>query len=260
MIIKEYLKPESIDEAYNMLQKKGAIILGGGAFLHLQRIEAEAAVDLSKLGLSFIEEKGDSIEIGAYTTLREIEESELLKGYFNGILSKVTGLVMGVQVRNTATIGGTVYGKYGFSDIITALSVLDAEVELYKEGRIPFETFLSNKIEKDILTKIILKKDDRKAVFNNIRNSSMDFSILNTAVSNSCGKFKISVGARPQGTVLAYDAMEYLEKNGLNEENAEKAVAIASESLSFGSDIRASSWYRKELCKVLVKRGILEVI
>jgi 16S rRNA (guanine527-N7)-methyltransferase len=40
-------------------------------------------------------------------------------------------------------VGGSVYAKYGFSDLITALLALDNEVQLYKGGRMSFAEFLA---------------------------------------------------------------------------------------------------------------------
>ena len=53
--------------------------------------------------------------------------------------------------------------------------------------------------------------------------------------------------------------MDYLNSAEINEENAYKAGEIASEELVFGSNTRGSAEYRREICKVLVKRAIMEV-
>nr|WP_272508953.1 hypothetical protein [Clostridium ganghwense] len=103
-------------------------------------------------------------------------------------------------------------------------------------------------------------KDNRKASFQSVRNTSTDFAILNAAVSNVGGDLKISVGARPGVAQLAEKAMEFLKSSELNEETAVKAGKIAAEELKFGNDIRGSLEYRTELCKALVKRAIMEVI
>ncbi|MFU0825074.1 FAD binding domain-containing protein [Clostridium sp.] len=262
MNIKEYIRPSSLDEAYEKLtSKERAVILGGGGYLKLGNKEIERAIDISNLGLEFIDEKEDSIEIGAMTTLREIEINKITNENFNGILSEAVKPILGVQMRNIFTIGGSVYGRYGFSDIITALLALDTYVELYKEGRMSLEKFLNREHkEKDILTKIVILKDNRKASFKSLRNTSTDFAILNAAVSRVENNFKVAVGARPGIAKLSKEAAEYLSAVELNEENAVKAGEIAADNLEFRSNIRGSAEYKKEICKALVKRGILEVI
>ncbi|MCY6959280.1 FAD binding domain-containing protein [Clostridium sp. ZC22-4] len=261
MRIKEYFKPSTLEQAYNVLQDKNATIIGGGTFLRLGAKKIDSALDLSDLGLDIIEDKEDKVEIGAMATLRQVEIDEALKNNFGGAISKSAAVIMGVQFRNVATAGGSVAGRYGFSDFITSLLALDTYVELYKGGKITLKEFLETKGKiKDIVTKIIIMKDNRKASFQNIRNTSTDFAILNAAASRVENKVKISVGARPGVAKLAEKAMEFLEGSELNEETAIKAGEIASEELSVGSDIRGSLEYRKELCKALVKRAIMEVI
>lgn len=261
MRIKEYFKPSSLEQAYNVLKDKDATIIGGGVFLRLGAKKLKAALDLSKLGLDIIEDKEDRIEIGAMTTLRQVEKNEALQSNFSGVISKAASAIMGVQLRNVATAGGSVAGRYGFSDFITPLLALDTYVELYKGGKIPLKEFLETKGKiRDILTKIIIIKDKRKASFQSVRNTSLDFAILNASASNVDNNFKISVGARPGTAKIPEKAIEFLKDAKLNEESFIKASEIAAEELNFGRDIRGSAEYRKELCKALVKRALMEVI
>ena len=68
-------------------------------------------------------------------TLRQLETNTDLNRYFDGLMREMVRHIVGVQFRNGATVGGSLYGRYGFSDVLTALLVLDTEVELYKAGR-----------------------------------------------------------------------------------------------------------------------------
>ncbi len=261
MKIREYLKPVDLEEAYNILKDKNATIIGGGAYLRLGAREIDAALDLSKLNLDTIEDKSDRIEIGAMVTLRQIEQSETLQKNFSGAVSKAIRAIMGVQIRNIATVGGSVAGRYAFSDVITPLLALDTYIELHNGGKTSLKDFLDIKGKiNDIVVKIVIMKDNRKASFQSVRNTSTDFSILNVAASNIEGDLKISVGARPGVAQLTEKAMEFLKSSELNEGTAIKAGEIAAKELKFGNDIRGSLEYRTELCKVLVKRAIMEVI
>ena len=53
---------------------------------------------------------------------------------------------MGVQFRNSVTIGGSIYSRFGFSDILTSLLTLDTYVEMYKGGIIPLKDFVEYEI------------------------------------------------------------------------------------------------------------------
>lgn len=258
---RDYVAPETTEEAYNaLISKKTARLIGGGCFIRMGDKKIGLAVDLSKAGLDFIEDTGQEIEIGAMTSLREFETSELLKENFGNIIGDSVKHIIGVQLRSIATVGATVFSRYGFSDPITALLALDADIYLHEGGRISLEDYLKEEDRRrDLLEKIIIKKDKQISSFKTLRNSSVDYAILSVAVSKKDGEFKISIGARPRRAALAYKAMEFLKGKGISEENASKAGEIAAEELHFGTNNRGSAQYRKELCKVLVKRALLEV-
>jgi len=257
----DYVRPKSIEEAYEIFKlKKNATLIGGGCYIRMGNRRIGLAIDLCDAGLNYINEDEDIIEIGAMTTLRQLETSEILYENFGPIIADSVKHIIGVQLRNIATIGATVFSKYGFSDPITALLALDADVVFHNSGRISLEEYLKEEGKRrDILEKIILHKKFDKGAFQSMRNSQVDYAILNAAVSKKDGKYRIAVGARPRTATLAYKAMDYINDTEINEETAMRAGEIASEELVFGSNTRGSAEYRKELCKVLVKRAIMEV-
>lgn len=260
--INSYLRPKSIEEAYNELNSEGNnVVLGGGAYLRLGNRKIDKAIDLYGLNLNYIMEYDDFIEIGAMTTLREVETSEILKNNFDGIVNKAASVIMGVQLRNVATVGGTVGGRYGFSDFLTALLSLDTTVELFKKGEVSLEEFLSSsQTSRDIITKIKINKSITKASFKDLRNTATDFSILNVAVSKNVDNFKIVVGSRPGVATLAYKSMNLINSSQNPNENIDNLCNSLVEELKLGSDLRASVAYRKEVAKVLVKRALMEVL
>lgn len=257
----EFFQPETLEDAYNKLvARKTNTILGGCAFLKMGSKRIGTGIDLSKLNLNYINETDNYIEIGASTTFRDIETNETLNSYFNGVLKEAVKDIIGVQFRNIVTVGASVYSKYGFSDFITALLALDTEVELYKGGRLSLQDFLIKPYEKDILTKIYIKKNERKASYKSLRNSKSDYPILNVTVSKLNDDFKIVVGARPATAKISIDASKFLSKEGFSEASLNKALDIMSSELIFGTNMRATYEYRQAISKVLVKRAIMEVI
>ncbi|HSQ90447.1 FAD binding domain-containing protein [Romboutsia sp.] len=257
--IKEVYRPTSIEDAYKtLISQKNNVILGGTLFLRMGNKRINKALDLTSLNLSYISEEKEYIEIGAMTSLRELETNKIIINNFKEVSECVKDII-GVQFRNIATIGGSVFSKYGFSDVIVALLSYNTEVELYNGGRIKLEEFLRQPYKKDLLTKIYIYKDNIKAKYISIRNESSDYPILNVSISNNSGQFKICIGARPQRATIAIEASQYISSNPKTLENIIKAAEIASEELVFGSNTRGNSEYRKKIAKVLVKRAILEV-
>lgn len=122
------------------------------------------------------------------------------------------------------------------------------------------EKFLKEeKGRRDVLEKIIISKNIEKSSFQTFRNSAVDYAILSVAISKINNKYRISIGARPRRATLAYEAMDYLNGVEINQEVASKTGEIAANEIHFGTNNRGSAEYRRELCKVLVKRAILEV-
>lgn len=257
----DLVQPETLEEAYRVLMlRKNNTVLGGCAFLRMGRKRIGTAIDLSKLNLNYIKENEEDFEIGAYTTLRELETNSALQNYYNGVLAEAVRDIIGVQFRSVVTIGASVFSKYGFSDLITGLLSLNTEVELYKGGRISLEEFLLKPYERDILTKVFIKKDGTKAVYKSFRNSCSDYAILNAAVSRLDSRWKIVVGARPKAASIAVRASELISKGELSRELIEEAAKTASQELLFGSNMRGSAEYRKVVCKSLIRDAAEEVM
>ena len=249
--IQEYRFAESLEEAAELLaQNRRNAILGGGMWLRLGKKSIHTAIDLSRLHLDAVEVTEDEIRIGAMTTLRQIETDPVLQSEFGGAVSECVRSIVGVQFRNSATAGASVYGRYGFSDLITALLALDAEVELHRAGRMRLEDFLQTPPERDILTHIDLPRDGRRAAFASLRRTKTDFAIVNLCLSEGAdSSFAVSVGARPNVAVRCPAAERLLKTGDLAA--AEKAVM----ELNYGSNMRGSAGYRAEMAAVLLRRA-----
>lgn len=261
MRFENYARPDSLATALEILSKeKNAVIVGGNTFLRFSNKKYSTVIDLSNLHLTTVEETPETIEIGASTTFRDMEINPILINHFKNLIPKSVQQVVGVQFRNAATIGGAICGHYGFSEIITALLVLDCELVFANFGKISLIDYLADsKFKKDILTKIIIKKKKGKTSYQAIRKSDGDFPVLSLAVSNQDG-IKISVGARPSLAKPSLKAAELLTKNGITDETIKKAGEIIEEEFTYADDIRASGEYRKSIVAVLLKRALKEVL
>ena len=133
---RNYVIAQSLQEAYDLNQKKSSVIVGGNMWLRMCGLKKQNAIDLSALGLDQIEEKEDCFVIGAMATLRSLEKSAALHQAFGGAFEKALAPIVGTQFRNTATVGGSVYSRFGFSDVSALLLALDAEVVLFKSGAV----------------------------------------------------------------------------------------------------------------------------
>ena len=258
-------RPRSLEEAYEYIVNHKAFIIGGGAWSRLSQKTVELAVDLSALNLRYVREQGTRIEIGAMATARDLETSAILLKAFGPVLRDAVSHIVGVQMRNIVSVGGTVAGRYGFSDLNTALLALDAKVALYQGGEVSLEAFLSGHRGNAgdgpmLIEKIFIDLDKGRGAYQSVRNTRSDLPILNAAVSFGKGGWRIAVGARPGSAKLAKKAAELLEGRARPDAaTIAKAAAAAAEELSFGDDIRGTAEYRADVCPVLVRRAIAEV-
>jgi len=248
-------RSKSKKDALEILRQGETKILAGGTYLKFTKKKTKTALDISNLGLDYIQDNGVSIDIGAMSTLRSLETSKIITDNFDGILSNASSCILGVQFRNLATIGGAVISKSGFSNLITCLLSLQAKLVFLSGKTISMEKFLSSKIKEDILEKIVIKKDFKACSFQIMQNTALDLATLNIAVAKSVGKINIAVGARPQVAQLAKEAAIEYSKSG----DIKKTITIALKELVFQSNLRASQKYRVLLCDSLMTKALMEV-
>ena len=245
--IQKYVRAQSLEEAWQLNQNRRNRILGGMLWLRLGKGSVNTAIDLCDLGLNAIEETEEQFSIGAMATLRDIEMHEGLNTYTDGAVANAVKDIVGVQFRNMATVGGSIWGRFGFSDVLTVFLALDSYVELYKGGIVPLEQFARMKKDNDILVRLIVKKTPCKVVYSSMRNQRTDFPVLACAVANVNGEYRASIGARPSRAILVCN------------EQSEGFAAFAAETVPTEGNMRGSAAYRTHLIRVLVERSMTEL-
>ena len=237
MTIREYKRAESLEEAWQLNQKKPNRILGGMIWLKMETINVGTAIDLSGLGLDTIEETEDNFSHGA---MREAVRH-----------------IVGVQLRNLATVGGSIYSRFGFSDVLTMFLAMDCDVELYKGGILPLQEYAQRPYDRDILVRLIVKKTPMQLYYQSVRNSQTDIPVLTCAAARmETGDYRIVIGARPLRAVrFELPAEPALAAEQLAAQFAENVKA----QVITGSNMRGSAEYRRHLAGVLTKRAVLEL-
>lgn len=257
MTIREYKRAESLEEAWQLNQKKPNRILGGMIWLKMETINVGTAIDLSGLGLDTIEETEDSFSIGAMVTLRQLEQHPGLAAYTHGAMREAVRHIVGVQLRNLATVGGSIYSRFGFSDVLTMFLAMDCDVELYKGGILPLQEYAQRPYDRDILVRLIVKKTPMQLYYQSVRNSQTDIPVLTCAAARmETGDYRIVIGARPLRAVrFEFPAEPALAAEQLAAQFAERVKA----QIVTGSNMRGSAEYRRHLAGVLTKRAVLEL-
>lgn len=269
----QYVRAQSLDEAYELYQKKPNFVLGGMLWLKMKNKTLGTAIDLCDLGLDQIDEDENEFRIGAYATLRQIETHEALNAYTHGAIAESVRHIVGVQFRNVATIGGSIWGRFGFSDVMTIFRALGAKVQLHKAGIMDLDEFAAlPRTTRDVLVSVIVPKNAKGVVYLSQRNQSTDFPVLTCAVANRGGRYVAVIGASPYMAEPVWDEDGILDcladaktdGNAALTDNSEtnakidKFAEYVAEHIRFGSNIRAGAEYREMICRVLTRRAVAQ--
>lgn len=260
MRFKEYVRAQSLEEAWELNQKRSNRVIGGMLWMKMSDNTVHTVIDLSALGLDKIEETEEEFQIGCMVSLRQLEKHQGFQDYTNGAAREAIRHIVGVQFRNLATVGGSIFGRYGFSDILTLFFALDSYVELYKGGRVPMEKFVCQKRDNDILVRVIVKKIPAFYSYQSVRGAQTDFPILTCAGARTEEGVSLVFGARPGRAVKIRDEKQILNNtmseagNGFAEEEIEAFGRYCQENVIVGSNLRGSAAYRSHLVKVLAER------
>ena len=269
----QYVRAQSLDEAYELYQKKPNFVLGGMLWLKMKNKTLGTAIDLCDLGLDQIDEDENEFRIGAYATLRQIETHEALNAYTHGAIAESVRHIVGVQFRNVATVGGSIWGRFGFSDVMTIFRALGAKVQLHKAGIMDLDEFAAlPRTTRDVLVSVIVPKNAKGVVYLSQRNQSTDFPVLTCAVANRSGRYVAVIGASPYMAEPMWDEDGILDgiadaktdsnaaltDNSENNAKIDKFAEYVAEHIRFGSNIRAGAEYREIICRVLTRRAVTQ--
>jgi carbon-monoxide dehydrogenase medium subunit len=279
----EYFDPRSVEEAVSLLREHGddAKILAGGQslmpLLNMRMARPEALIDLSKVaGLDYIRETDGVLAIGATTSKRTVERSELVKSR-QPLLHAATLLVAHPQIRNRGTVGGSMAQADPASEYPAVALVLDAELravgpdgERTIKAADFFISYLTTALEPaEVLTEVRFPvlTDGSGWAFEEISRRHGDYAMAGAAVTLSverggrCRETRIvlfGVGPTP---VRALGAEQVVAGEALEPAILEAAGRKASEELDEPlSDVHASAEFRRHLAGVLTRRALTEAM
>jgi len=136
----EYHRAGSVDEALSLLERYGEeakLVAGGHSLIPVMKLRfAQPAhlIDIRKVpGLSGIREGVDHVAIGALTTYRQIESSELIRQRVP-VLAEAAGEVGDMQIRSMGTIGGSLAHADPAADLPAVILALGAEMRATGRG------------------------------------------------------------------------------------------------------------------------------
>jgi CO/xanthine dehydrogenase FAD-binding subunit len=245
-MITTYHRPQTLDEALTLLSQPNTLPLGGGTLLSHAQPDPVSVVDLQALGLNRIHKKGNNIEIGATVTLQQLIESE----HCPEALKTALKLEAPLNVRNAATVAGTLVVADGRSTFACALLALDAKVTVISDP--PSGTSQSSVISigeflplrpRRLITQITIPLH-AKFAFEYVARTPSDKPIVCAALAQwSTGRARLAVGGWGKSPSLAMDGTE-----------AEGLESAARNACHKAMDEWGSAEYRMDVAATLAKR------
>jgi carbon-monoxide dehydrogenase medium subunit len=127
MKLQEFVRPESVGAARESLKAlgRGGMALAGGTALHFMQDKTPVtAVDITRLGLSYIREEDGWYRIGATTPIADIQRHRAPRWALHEICRRMATH----QIRNISTIGGNISRVFPWADLPVVLLAMGAEM------------------------------------------------------------------------------------------------------------------------------------
>lgn len=248
-MITAYHQPTTLEEALTLIGRASprTVPLGGGTLLSHTKQETLEVVDLQALGLGKIVEQGKNLEIGATAALQGLLEHPGCPLAMKPAIK----LEAPLNLRNAATVAGTLVTCDGRSTFTTALLALDARLTMLSipsDGKAPAERSesLGDYIPlrpAGLITRITAPLQAGLA-FEYVSRTPSDKPIVCVAVAKwPSGRTRVAVGGYGTAPRLAMDGTE-----------SGGADVAASNAMHDATDPRGSAEYRMDVAATLARR------
>jgi carbon-monoxide dehydrogenase medium subunit len=265
----DYQRATSVDEAIGLLGEHGddaKLLAGGHSLLPLMKLRLAAPavlVDIGGIGdLSFVEDGGGTVRIGALTRHHDLATSQLAHEQVP-LLAHVAGQIGDPQVRHRGTVGGSIAHGDPASDLPAALLALRGTVVVRGPGgerEVAADDFFIGFLETALGPDEVLTEIRVPAVagvgwaFEKFNRRAQDWAIVGVAAVLSNGSGGPGVGLVNMGSApLRAAGVEDALRSG---SSAADAAARADEGTEPPDDLNASPEYRRHLAQVLTRRAL----
>ena len=272
----DYTRPSSLDEALSALASGGEdakVIAGGQSLLPLLRLRfayPSVLVDVGGVSsLRGVRDLGDSLEIGALTTLYELTRDPLVAAHC-GLLAEAAGMIADPAVRHRGTIGGALAHADPAGDLPAVVTALDAAlVAVGPNGERSispgefFSDYLTTSLApEEILTAVRVPKLDGWGYrYEKFHVTAQAWAIVGVAAVAQRSNGQVSaarVGLTNMGSVPV--RAHAVEAAAVGAEASPAALAAAAAHADEGtnppSDLRGEADYRRHLARVLTGRAL----
>src|SRR5579871_1824364 len=254
-------RPQTLRQAAGLLAKneEAKLLAGGHTLLPTMKLRLAGPpqlVDLALVeGLSGIELKGRSLNIGAMTRHNDVNTSATVQQAIPA-LAKMAGMIGDPAVRHRGTIGGSVANNDPNADYPAACLGLGATIITTKR-KIPADEFFKGLFDTalepdEIITKVSFPLP-KKAAYQKFRNPASRYALVGVFVAQRPSEIRVAVTGAGASGVFRVPEFEAALKKRFSPKSLE-GLTIPADGLA--GDIHGSAEYRAHLVGVLARRAV----
>lgn len=271
------VEPESLSEALALVGKldgEARLVAGGTALVPMIRlglIKPDRLVSLHRIpGMAEVRVDGAALEVGAMTTLADVERSRTVREGWP-LLTEAVRRVATPSIRTTGTIGGNLAYAEAASDPAPALLCHDAEVRVAGprgSRAVPIARFFRGFYEAalepgEIVTSVRMPPAPAGARGGYVKytsRSAEDKPLIGVAAlvaldaAGCCTHARLALGGAAPTPIRAEHAEAALRGEALTDASTRAAAELAARDAEPLSDLMGSADYRREMIRVWVRR------
>ncbi|MEM7742706.1 MAG: FAD binding domain-containing protein [Pseudomonadota bacterium] len=255
----EVVVTDTLAEAEAAMSER-ARFLGGGTLVMRQVNYGDQRFDRivrCREDLREVRPEGPRVVIGAGLRMVDIIASRDL-----AFLAPAARAVGGPAVRNMATVGGNLIAPHPYGDLAVALLALDGQVVMADGSSAPLEQYLARRQGLVRAISIDRPAGDSFRFRKVARVKPKGVSVMSMAacLNRAAGRLsgvRIAYGAMASTPVRAPAVERALEGATLDLTGITPALRVATDGLDPPTDALASSWYRREVAPVHLRRLLL---
>lgn len=272
----DYVAPTTVEAAVAALlaaNGEGKVLAGGQSLLPLlnfRMARPAVLVDLNGIdGLSYIEERGDRIAIGALTRHREIEQSPLIASKLP-VMAAAMRHVAHLAIRNRGTIGGSLSHADPAAELPMLSLFYDAQLSVQgPSGRriVAAEDFfvdaLTNCLEPEeivVEVEFPISAFDGWA-FEEVARRFGDFALASIALavrgsSSAIDEVRVAVMGVAGTPLRLKQVEEKFAGVAIDDQTPDRFSEAVTSSVSANGDLHGSAEYRQHLLGQLAARAM----
>lgn len=249
----------TLTEAARALGQGGTYLAGGTVVMRgVNAGEVQGRiVRAADPGLRAITATAEGLRIGAGATMADILASREAE-----LLHPVARAIGGPQVRAMATVGGNLFAPHPYGDFAVALIALGARAVLAQGGARAVEDLVRERARPPLVAAIEVPRPRDPRAFGFLKVSRVKpkgVSVMSIAalLPREGGRIRgarVAWGAMGPHPMRGSGAERALEGQALDPATLARAVQAAAEGLEPPTDALASTWYRREVAGVHLKR------